>query len=58
MTQYVAYPDRVRMETDAAGRDGPGDRIVVNGDDIIMDTPQGVMPAPPQVREQVQDAVG
>ena len=46
MMQYVAYPDRVRVEMDQPGF-GPI-TIVVNGDDIMLDTPQGVMPAPPQ----------
>ena len=52
MTQYVAYPDRVRVETTLPG--GMGQiTVVVNGDDIMVDTPQGVMPAPPQVRDQI-----
>ncbi len=52
-TQYVAYPDRVRMEMTLPA--GMGQMtVVVNGDDIVMDTPQGVMPAPPQVRDQVK----
>ncbi len=50
MTRYVAYPDRVRVEMDQPGF-GPI-TIVVNGDDIMVDTPQGVMPAPPQVRDE------
>ncbi len=50
MMQYVAYPDRVRVEMDQPGF-GPI-TVVVNGDDILLDTPQGVMPAPPQVRDQ------
>ena len=52
MTQYVAYPDRVRIETRLPA--GMGQiTVVVNGDDIMMETPQGVMPAPPQARDQV-----
>lgn len=52
MTQYVAYPDRVRVEMDQPGL-GPI-TIVVNGDDIMLDTPQGVMPAPPIVSEPLK----
>ena len=52
MTQYVAYPDRVRVEMEQPGL-GPI-AIVVNGDDIMVDTPQGAMPAPPMVSEPLK----
>ncbi|MXW65212.1 MAG: insulinase family protein [Bacteroidetes bacterium SB0662_bin_6] len=52
MMQYVAYPDRVRLEMNQPGL-GPI-TIVVNGDDIMLDTPQGVMPAPPMVSEPIK----
>ena len=52
MTQYVAYPDRVRIEMNQPGL-GPI-TIVVNGDKIMIDTPQGVMPAPPMVSEPLK----
>ncbi len=52
MTQYVAYPDRVRIEMNQPGL-GPI-TIVVNGDNIMIDTPQGVMPAPPMVSEPLK----
>ena len=52
-TQYVAYPDRVRMEITLPAGMGQS-TIVVNGDDIVMDTPQGVMPAPPMVSEPIK----
>ena len=53
MTQYVAYPDRVRIETMLPAGMGQV-TVVVNGDDIMLETPQGVMPAPPREREQVK----
>ncbi len=50
MMQYVAYPDRVRVEMEQPGFGQI--TVVANGDDIMLGTPQGVMPAPPQVRDQ------
>jgi predicted Zn-dependent peptidase len=49
-TQYAAYPDRMRLEQSLP----MGELIiVVNGGDITLRTPEGTMPAPGEVREQV-----
>ncbi len=52
MTRYVAYPDRVRVEMEQPGFGQI--TVVANGDDIMLGTPQGVMPAPPMVSEPLK----
>ncbi len=48
--QYVSYPDRVRAEMSIPGMGAIV--VVINGDDIMVDLPQGLPMEPPGIREQ------